>query len=169
VESAKVSTLRTRRRVKRLAIAIVISSALAAGAPAADAQDPGVVYEPGSPSDKEYAIPLEEARRDAGGERPGKIEALAFGIGLSRMRGGGGGAQSGGGKVGAPDRGGGGEQARAGRGPSATSRDFNKRLADAEDAGAPSLWRLGPLLLVLLPALLAGLLLARRERQRPAT
>jgi hypothetical protein len=149
---------------------------MAATAPGAGAQEPGVVYEPGSPSYKEYSIPLEEVRRDAGGGIPNSIESRAFGIGLSRR--GGGGPGSG------PDdaaRDGFGRSADGGREPArrgdraatgdgAGPGDLRRQIADAEAAGAPFLWELAPLLLVLLPALLVGLLLARRgTEQRPAT
>ena len=147
-----------------VAAALAVAGAVAC-APAAHGQEPGVVYEPGSPSEKEYAIPLEEARNEAGGDRPGREEALAFGIGLSpKGRGSGSGRGS--------DRVGGGEaRGSGGRGAGAQgsrSDGLAERLADAEDAGAPFLWRLGPLLFVLLPALIVAVLLARRDRQGPA-
>src|SRR5215211_2390331 len=74
----------SRRRCGTL---IAMACALAVwgvGVPVAGAAEPGVVYEPGSPSYKEYAIPLEEARRDAGGGSSNGIDSRAFGIGLSR-------------------------------------------------------------------------------------
>jgi hypothetical protein len=144
--------------------------ALAAPVAGAGAQEPGVVYEPGSPSGKEYAIPLEEARRDNGGEIPGSRETRAFGIGLSRRGAAGRRAGAGdGGEEGprGPDAdtgsraGGGGEE-------SAESPGLRDRIAEAEGAGAPASWRLLPLLLVLVPGLLVGLLLARRGAGRPA-
>ena len=143
--------------------------------PVAAAQEPGVVYEPGSPSYKEYSIPLEEARRDAGGGIPNSIESRPFGIGLSSRRGGG--SQSGRATRGGSGADAGGRRAPVRRGDKAASGgdrarsgDLRERLADAEAAGAPFLWELAPLLLVLLPALLVGLLLARRgPEERPAT
>lgn len=160
----KVSSLPARRGAM-LAVAVC---ALAAGAAPAHAQEPGVVYEPGSPSGKEYAIPLEEARTDAGGAIPGSAETRAFGIGVSRQgRGDRGSAARGDGPKGS--RGGarkGGTQTEGGR---AESRGLRERLAAAEAAGAPAFWTLVPLLLVLLPGLLVGLLLARRGRQHLAT
>src|SRR5438477_6606461 len=71
----------------------------------AHAIDPGVIYEPGSPSAKEYAIPLEEARREAGSPGGGKNPAYAaFGVGIKPPGGrggsGGGGHPRGGGGTG---------------------------------------------------------------------
>lgn len=135
-----------------------------------------MVYEPGSPSYKEYSIPLEEVRRDAGGGIPNSIESRAFGIGLSRRGGGGPGSRSGGAASGGSGRSADGDRGPARRGDTGRSGDttepgdLRRRIADAEAAGAPFLWELAPLLLVLLPALLVGLLLARRgTEQRPAT
>src|SRR3954468_4073951 len=65
-----------------LVVAALTVGAIGACAPAAGAAEPGVIFEPGSPSYKEYAIPLEQARRDAGGAKNG-VESRAFGIGLS--------------------------------------------------------------------------------------
>ena len=167
----KTSSAPRRRRAPLIAAALA-AAAIGSAAPVAGAQEPGVVYEPGSPSYKEYSIPLEEVRRDAGGGIPKSIESRAFGIGLSSGRGGGGpGSRSG--SDAAPGRSGrdaDGGRARARRGDTAGSGDLRERLADAEAAGAPFLWKLAPLLLVLLPALLVGLLLARRgTEQQPAT
>ena len=143
--------------------------AAAALVPSAVAQEPGVIYEPGSPSDKEYAIPLEEARRDAGGGRPGTTEALAFGIGISSTagsRGGSGGRETGGRRTGSAKR----TDQDSARPGSKQAPGLAERLADAEDAGAATIWKLGPLLIVLLPALLVALLLARRgSGEEPAT
>ncbi len=130
-----------------------------------------MIYEPGSPSGKEYAIPLEELRRDAGGARSGGADPLPFGIGLSRR---GNGSSSG--SRGRDDAAGRGQRegGAAGEGGDASgggaaSRALAERLADAEEAGAPAFWRLAPFLLVLLPGLLLGLLLSRRRGDEPAT
>lgn len=171
---AKASSLRPRRRAKRLIPALSVAC-LVAAVPAAHAQEPGVIYEPGSPSAKEYAIPLEEVRREAGGARPGKVEALPFGIGLSRKGGSGadstpGTAPSGSNRTregGVRQREGGVRQRRGTR--AAAARDSGEPLAGAEDAVAPTLWTLAPFVLVLLPAFLVGLLLARQDRRQPAT
>src|ERR671923_1135704 len=70
---------------------------------AASAQiDPGVVYDPGSPAGKEYAIPLVEGRSDAAGttnERQGAN--IPFGVGIKPPGGKGGGRGSDGSGAGA--------------------------------------------------------------------
>lgn len=157
---------------------VLAAAALLGAVGVADAQEPGVVYEPGSPSGKEYAIPLEEARRDAtGGGGSGDNSTGAFGVGITRDGGpgagskGGGSASDGAGSGGAESEGSGagagGSQASE-EGRASTSRRLQERLSDAESAGAPALWELAPLLLVLLPGLSLAGLLARREKQRPA-
>src|SRR3954452_13533740 len=77
----EVSNSRSCARTGLIATALIIAT-IGACAPVAHAAEPGVVFEPGSPSYKEYAIPLEQARRDAGGAKNG-VESRAFGIGLS--------------------------------------------------------------------------------------
>jgi len=63
-----------------------------APAPASAASDIGVVHvDPGSPSGKQYAIPLTQARRDAGGQgaapaTAGDTSAPAFGAGIKPSR-----------------------------------------------------------------------------------
>ena len=176
MESAKLASQPSHRRVA-VAATMLVACLLLAAVPAAHAQESGVVYEPGSPSDKEYAIPLEQARRDAGGELPGRVEARAFGIGLSRIApprrkdGGGSGARSGAVERGSSSaRRGGGATVDAGRRGGPEVRDLRARLADAEDVGAPAIWRLGPLLLALLPALIVALVMVSlRKRQQPVT
>jgi hypothetical protein len=151
---------------------VALSAGLALGAmlgagPAAQAQDDGVVYEPGTPSGKEYAIPLEEARRDAGGAPPaadssgpsggaGDSTVAPFGIGIEPR-----------GKS-ATNR----KPSRAGAADSSVAAPVNaspEAVASAESADVSAAARLGlPLLLVLLPGVLVGLLLARRSRATPA-
>ena len=167
----KVSTLFSRRRAG-LAAAACVLAASGGAATVAHAQEPGVVYEPGSPSAKEYAIPLEEARTDAGGAIPGSAETRAFGIGISRRGGGGRGPGAGGAAAGAVNAKGsrGGARkggARTDGGSGVEPRGLRERLAEAEAASAPALWKLAPLLLVLLPGLIVGLLLARRGGPPP--
>ncbi len=124
--------------------------------------DPGVIYEPGTPSGKEYAIPLEEARREATGGGAGVLigpggrsggPAPPVGIGINTP---------------AESR----LLARGGTaGVAAAGRDALPQLAGREqiasaagaDVGVPARVVL-PVLLVLLPGLLAGLALARRAR-----
>jgi hypothetical protein len=153
----------------RVAALVLVFAWMAWNTQTAGAQDPGVVFEPGSPSYKEYSIPLEEARRDAGGGNANGIDSRAFGIGLSRR-----GADK------KPARGrSGSKRSKSSRGRAAVDRDAagsrrgaaaaGERLAEAEAAGAPSFWRFGVLLLVLIPGLLVGALLALRRDSTPAT
>lgn len=167
MEAIKVSSLQECRRAALAVAACALVASGGAGS-AAHAQEPGVVYEPGSPSAKEYAIPLEEARTDAGGAIPGSAETRAFGIGISRRGRGQGGPGS---AVGVNGQKGSRRGTRAGKARAdgetrGESRGLTERLAEAEAAGAPALWRLVPFLLVLLPGLLVGVLLARRGAQQ---
>lgn len=77
-----------------LLVALVAAALL--GLPAeASAQRGGVIVDPDTPAGKEYAIPLESARREAGGGGVGNRSgggsrgtvAGAFGVGLSRASG----------------------------------------------------------------------------------
>jgi hypothetical protein len=73
--------------MKRTALAALLLAAT--GTPPAGAQESGVFVDPDSPAGKEYAIPLEEARRQAaGGSRanPGSGQPL-FGEGIERADG----------------------------------------------------------------------------------
>ena len=158
--------------------------------PVADAKEPGVVYEPGSPSSKEYAIPLEEARRDAGaGGRRDGVNPVRFGIGIPL----GGTPTSGAGAGTAPqdplDGGSGGQGTSANGGDSGAGaiprlRELLQLAERSQASGAaqasplsgsgaerdavtvPLLWKLGPVLLVLLTGLLLGLLFARQGHIR---
>jgi hypothetical protein len=77
---------------------------------AAFAQDPGVHFDSGSPSGKEYAIPLNEGRAEGAGTKNQRAAAdTPFGAGI-KPPGGGGGTEGGGGT------GGGGEGAPTGSG-----------------------------------------------------
>ena len=63
--------------------------AVAGPAPVAAAQEEGVFFDPDTPAGKEYAIPLDQARRDAGGaERAGRGNEAGgeplFGVGIER-------------------------------------------------------------------------------------
>jgi hypothetical protein len=79
--------------------ALLVTLAVTSLAPAAAAQEEGVFVDPDSPAGKEYAIPLEQARRDAaGGGKPGHGsegggESL-FGAGIEPAEGGGWGSGS---------------------------------------------------------------------------
>ena len=65
---------------------LVVSCSISLATPAgAAAQEPGVVYDPESPAGKEYALPLEEARRDGEPIRPegrDTSDAQLFGSGI---------------------------------------------------------------------------------------
>lgn len=66
--------------------------ALAGPAPVAAAQEEGVFFDPDTPAGKEYAIPLDQARRDAGGGGLAGRENEAggqplFGVGIQRAEG----------------------------------------------------------------------------------
>ena len=147
-------------KVLVIACATLTAAFLAGAAPAAYAQDPGLIFEPGSPSYKEYSIPLEEARRDAGGGIKDSVDSRAFGIGLSRRGGGRSDGSSGDKPGGRRDSTGndGGRRADVDE----PSSGLGDRIAEAEAAGAPFLWGLAPYLLVLLPGVLLALVLARR-------
>ena len=150
----------TAARVAPLALAVAV--ALLWPAAPAVAIDPGVVYEPGSPAGKEYAIPLEEARRDAGsrGREGSDPRYEAFGSGVTPPGGDGhaGGPRSAGGSR--PGRGGS-RRGAVGGGVSRTG------LANAEAAGGAGSRTLLILLAVAIPGLVLGLLLGRMQR-RPA-
>jgi hypothetical protein len=66
-----------------------LTLALALAAPAAASAQDGVVVDPGSPTGKEYAIPLESARRQADSRpdnrklAPGDRSAEPFGVGVT--------------------------------------------------------------------------------------
>jgi hypothetical protein len=133
-------------------------------APEALAIDPGVVYEPGSPAGKEYALPLEEARREAGS--PGSEGAApsyeGFGVGIeSTDRG----RQQANGVGGEPDGSGepDGDGDGAKRGDAAVSR---AGLAEAEAAGGSFGWSAMIVLAVLLPGAVLGFGLGRLQRGR---
>jgi hypothetical protein len=72
------------RRITLIALLAVVGPV-----PVAAAQEEGVFFDPDTPAGKEYAIPLDEARRDAGGGRragpanEGGDQPL-FGVGIER-------------------------------------------------------------------------------------
>jgi hypothetical protein len=76
---------------RRIAAASTVTAALLCAAPAAAQQpEPGLHLDPNSPSAKEYAVPLEEARREADPSRelsdpvvPGSRESPPFGDGIT--------------------------------------------------------------------------------------
>ena len=64
-----VRVTRNTEAVRKLKVLLVCALALAIGASGAEAQGQGVTVDPDSPSGKEYAIPLESARRQADPQR----------------------------------------------------------------------------------------------------
>ena len=85
---------RTSKLVALVALGLVVP-----GAGVASAQDNGVHVDPDSPAGKEYALPLDSARRDASGSPSGTGAtgqgAPLFGAGVSKAAGSGGGERSG--------------------------------------------------------------------------
>jgi hypothetical protein len=131
--------------------------------PEAWAIDPGVIYEPGSPAGKEYALPLEEARREAGSPGSGEganpsYEAFGVGTGPADKRR----EQSDRGDNRDRDGKRAGEADDVGeRGGVAVSR---AGLADAEAAGGSFGWSMLIILAVLIPGVLLGFGLGRLPR-----
>jgi hypothetical protein len=132
--------------------------------------DPGVVYDPGSPAGKEYAIPLVEGRSDAAGTTNQRQGAnIPFGVGITPPGGKGGGkngGKHGGGTGGSGGTGGGGgDRAELhGARPGESSQALGARIASAEEphgtAGRTFLLALA----VLGPAALLALLLRQRTQ-----
>lgn len=74
-------TAASMRCLRQACLAIVVLSLIAADAPA---QEDGVFVDPDSPAGKEYAIPFDEARREAGGGSGGGPRTAApFGEGIT--------------------------------------------------------------------------------------
>lgn len=147
---------------------LACACALALIAPATAGAQTGP--DPDSPAGVEYALPLDQARRDATGRsdgsprsRPGKPSAAAplFGAGITPVRAGktgSAGEENGGGRrAGAGGSRGGGE---VGGGSSRPARV----ALGADDAGSPTLTIAGIALAVLLAGGLLGLLLRRFTR-----
>jgi len=149
----------------KVAVLCAAAGAVLALPAGASAQiDPGVNYDPGSPSGKEYAIPLVEGRSDAAGTTNQRQGAnIPFGVGIKPPAGNGGGKHgagtggsgvNGSGKTGEPQ----------GARPGESSRALAARIAAAEQppgtAGRTFLLALA----VLLPAALLALLLWQRTQ-----
>jgi hypothetical protein len=132
-----------------------------AGAQAAGGADPGVTFDPGSPSGKEYAIPLVQGRTDGSGTNNTRAAAnTPFGAGITPP----GGGKGGGGKGGSSGRGGHGTGSKftpAGPTGANTSPALRSRIGAAEDPGGTAAWTVGIALTVLLVA--GGLVLALRR------
>jgi hypothetical protein len=150
-------------------VPILIALILAAlAAPPASAQEDGVFVDPESPAGKEYAVPLEEARRQASGASAGDSRGDGgggqplFGVGIEpvpRQTEAGEGTQSGGG---------GGGNADEAQGPDrvAPSGQSAAAVEAAASDGSDGLLTAGIAAGVLVAGLLAGLVLRRLLRPR---
>jgi len=118
-------------------VALVALGLAIPGAGAASAQDRGVHVDPDSPAGKEYALPLDSARRDASGSPNGTgatgQSAPLFGAGVSKATGSGGSERSGSGSEGS---GSGGRQ-----GDSSSSADREGGNSDVSGADATQVAR----------------------------
>jgi hypothetical protein len=142
----------------------VAAGALAAPGTASAQIDPGVVYDPGSPAGKEYAIPLAEGRSDAAGTSdPREGANIPFGVGI-KPTGGKGGGKPGGptGATGGSGRGARGEVPGAKAGES--SEELAARIARAEEPSGTAARTFLLALAVLLPAALLALVLMRKAQ-----
>jgi hypothetical protein len=155
-------------------------TAVSVFAPAAFAQEPGVFVDPDSPAGKEYALPLEQARREAAGDAtppgrgvPGGRGEPLFGVGIERASGAGrgqgaGGSESAGGSASQRDR----RQARErgmgggvpGPGDIAPNARSSAAIEAAADDGSDALLTAGIAAAVLGVGLLAGFGLRRLLR-----
>jgi hypothetical protein len=142
----------------------VAAGALAAPGTASAQIDPGVVYDPGSPAGKEYAIPLAAGRSDAAGTSdPREGANIPFGVGI-KPTGGKGGGKPGGptGATGGSGRGARGEVPGAKAGES--SEELAARIARAEEPSGTAARTFLLALAVLLPAALLALVLMRKAQ-----
>ncbi len=150
---------------------------VAGAAPAAaGAQDASGRYDPESPAGKEYAIPLEDARSDAGGGSPkgrgGTSEGGApplFGAGVEPAAGEGGDAGGGSGSAGKPEdrpgRGSGDAPARGDSSPPSTApqgTEVRRSSVPPGDSAEPTALLIGFGAVAL--GLLAGVAMRRRRR-----
>jgi hypothetical protein len=149
-------------------VPILIALILAAlAAPPASAQEDGVFVDPDSPAGKEYAVPLEEARREASGASAGGSSGdrgggqPLFGVGIERAP-----RQTGAGE--ATESGGGGRNADDAQGPErvAPSGQSAAAVEAAARDGSDGLLTAGIATGVLVAGLLAGLVLRRLLRPR---
>jgi hypothetical protein len=147
-------------------------------APAA-AQESGVHVDPDSPAGKEYAIPIEQARRQAAGASTSKDggrasgDAALFGAGIAPRSGGrgssgqSGGGTGGGGSSGSNPSGGGGSKGASG-GQAANTAAARRALAVASsDSGSSATFQTAAIALaVLLAGGLIGGVMLRLNRGR---
>ncbi len=159
--------------VREFTVALTCAVAVAIGAADAVAQEPGVIVDPDSPSGKEYAIPLESARRQAdpsdvptsGASSAGS--AALFGEGVIASRGNGGGPPRRSGARGSAEKArrgsGGSDQATGSRPgvPDVVGAAASRPAAPDGGIGTPILV-LGLGLLVVLIGVVAGVVIRRR-------
>jgi hypothetical protein len=175
---ASAAAHRSGRAIRRLTVALL--SLLSLGLPpGAAAQDEGVFFDPGSPAGKEYAIPLEQARREAaGGGRPDGSATLGRGPAA------GGGAIAGGGagraaplfgagisQRGSSRRGAGDRQRGSAQGRSAEGVPLSATGSAGAGGEGPSgtLWALGAAAGVLIAGCILGLLMRLGLRRRSSS
>jgi hypothetical protein len=165
-----IDDLGTRLRLGRRAAAIAPIAFALAFPLSAQAIDPGVNYDPGSPSGKEYAIPLVHGRAVGAGTSDQRAAAnVPFGSGIEPPGGGGSAPATGtrhGSGTGKTGKTGKGTGTNGSRGSAAVlSAKERSRLLSAEEPGGTGLMTVGIALAVLLPALLVAALLRRRPEQ----
>jgi hypothetical protein len=151
-------------------------------APSAGATPPGLHVDPESPGGKEYAIPLDQARNDAGGgsQYGGGSGSHLFGVGVSAAAGSGGsgssgaggsgssgGSSSGGSASGGGKSDSGSSKADGGSGSAAGTRGrlstLNVAAANPEAGPQAPLLVLGASAAVVFAGVLLGLMLRRRR------
>lgn len=154
----------TRARFRRCAAATVPVALVLAFPLSANAVDPGVNYDPGSPAGKEYAIPLVQGRAEGAGTANQRAAAnTPFGAGIKPPGGGGtGGGHHHGGGTGAK---GSTSSGGAGGTGSGVSPALRSRIAHAEEPGGTGDWTLGIALAVLLSSALFAVVLRGRRAQ----
>jgi hypothetical protein len=159
-----------RATIRRAALAALGAACLAAGAAgSAPAAEPGVFQDEGGPAAREYALPFESARRDAGATgNSGARGSVPFGAGITPA------AAASGASRGEGDSGdGGGSSARSGArgagepgadGPGGAGGEASRTAVDpVSSEGAPlGLW----ISAVLISAMFGWILLSRFRRRR---
>jgi hypothetical protein len=164
-------------RINRFLTLAPIGAALMFPA-AAQAIDPGVTFDPGSPAGKEYALPIVAGRADGAGTENHRAAAnTPFGVGIEPPGGGhgrnGGGGGSGGGSGGSGSGGTGGHDRGSATSPPGPTggtgggdrTTLRNRIAQAEEPGGTELWTVGIAAAVLLTAALLAFALRRRGEQ----
>lgn len=155
----------SRMRIARRVLSLAFVTWIGAAAPAA-AQGEGVFIDPGTPSSKEYVIPIEQARRDAAhGSNtpmitPGERSAPLFGEGVT-PDGGATNAESSDGQTGGSATAADGTSGDGSAGPDASTQQASLRPTDGNSSVA-TLALIGGGVGVVLVGGVAGLLLRRR-------